>query len=184
MLCWTCGRSEFPEGEEPAGIEVRRAGPGDNAHLGGISDVISRALGQPPYWHPTIPEDWEELREGWSELADEKDWTVWMALEKDELLGTVGFTVEEAGPTEMLASPRTAYLSIAATKPQARGRGISTYLTWRGLEQARQDGFEICYSNWISPNLLAARHWPRYGFQDVAYRLAKRIDPMISWAKA
>jgi hypothetical protein len=31
--------------------------------------------------------------------------------------------------------------------------------------------------------MLAARHWPRYGFQDVAYRLAKRIDPQIAWTK-
>jgi hypothetical protein len=29
--------------------------------------------------------------------------------------------------------------------------------------------------------MLAARHWPRYGFQDVAYWLAKRIDPQIAW---
>jgi ribosomal protein S18 acetylase RimI-like enzyme len=174
---------EIPEHKEPEGITVRRAGKGDNPLLGGISDVISRALAQPPYWHPTIPEDWEGLREGWSELADEKDWTIWMALDQDELLGMVGFTTQEATDTDMLASPRTAYLSVAATKPQARGRGISTYLTWRGLEQARKDGFEVCYTNWISSNFLAARHWPRYGFGDVAYRLAKRIDPMISWAK-
>lgn len=177
------GELNAPEIEEPPGVTVRRAGSGDNAHLGGISDVISRALAQPPYWHPTIPEDWEELREGWSELAGEKDWTVWMALDNDELLGTVGFTTQEETDTDMLASPRSAYLSIAATKPLARGRGISTYLTWHGLEQVQRDGFEVCYTNWISPNLLAARHWPRYGFKDMAYRLAKRIDPMIAWAK-
>jgi len=174
---------EIPEIEEPTGIEVRRAGPGDNAHLGGISDVISRALAQSPYWHPTVPEDWEELREGWSELADEKNWKVWMALENGELLGTVGFKALEENDTDLLATPRTIYLSIAATKPQARGRGISTYLTWHGLEQAQQDGFELCYTNWISPNFLAARHWPRYGFQDVTYRLSKRIDPIISWTR-
>jgi hypothetical protein len=80
---------EIPEHKEPEGITVRRAGKGDNPLLGGISDVISRALAQPPYWHPTIPEDWEGLREGWSELADEKDWTIWMALDQDELLGMV-----------------------------------------------------------------------------------------------
>ena len=173
----------IPAIEAPEGVTIRRAGAGDNAFLGGISDVIMRALAQAPYWHPTIPEDWEELREGWAELADDRDWTVWLALENDELLGTVGFKDQKVMDTDMLAPPRSAYLSIAATQPMARGRGISTCLTWHGLEQARRKGFEVCYTNWISPNLLAARHWPRYGFEDVAYRLSKRIDPMIAWAK-
>jgi RimJ/RimL family protein N-acetyltransferase len=173
---------EFPGIEKPTGITVRRAGIGDNEYLGGISDVISRALANPPYWHPTVPEDWDELREGWSELADDEEWAIWMALENDELLGVVGFRAQEEADTDMLANPHSVYMSIAATKPQARGRGISTYLTWHGLEQAHRDGYEICYTNWISPNLLASRHWPRYRFKEVSYRLSKRISPMISWA--
>ena len=180
----------IPEVEEPAGISIRQAGKGDNEYLGSLSDVIMRALANPPYWHPTVPEDWDELREGWAELADDKEWTVWLALENgkrsspaDEALGTVGFRPEEEADTQMLASPRTIYLSVAATKPEARGRGISTVLTWHGLEQARKEGYEICYTNWISPNLLASRFWPRFGFKDAAYRLAKKVDPSISWTR-
>jgi predicted N-acetyltransferase YhbS len=106
-----------------------------------------------------------------------------MALEENEVLGTVGFRPEEEEDTQILASPRTVYLSVAATKPQARGRGLSTALTWHGLEQARKEGYEICHTNWISPNLLASRFWPRFGFKDVAYRLAKKVDPSIAWTR-
>lgn len=180
----------IPEVEEPAGISIRQVGKGDNEYLASLSDVIFRALANSPYWHPTIPEDWDELREGWAELADDKEWTVWMALQNDkrsspadEALGTVGFRPEWEEDTQMLASPRTIYLSVAATKPRARGRGVSTVLTWHGLEQARKEGYEICYTNWISPNLLASRFWPRFGFKDVAYRLAKKVDPSIAWAR-
>jgi len=172
---------DFPKIEKPKDVTIRQADKGDNEHLGDMSSVISLALAKPPYWHPTIPEDFNELREGWSELADEKEWTIWMALENDEPVGVVGFKPQEESVTDMLANPQSVYLSIAATKSQARGRGISTYLTWNGLEQSRRAGFEICYTNWISPNLLASRHWPRYGFTEVSYRLSKRIDPMISW---
>jgi GNAT superfamily N-acetyltransferase len=146
--------------------------------------VIFRALAQTPYWHPTVPEDWDELYEGWSELADDPEWTIWLALEGENALGTVGFRPEEEAYTQMLASPRTMYLSVAATKPEARGRGLSTALSWRGLEQAHKEGYEVCYTNWISPNLLASRFWPRFGFKDVAYRIAKRVNPMIAWARA
>ena len=95
----------------------------------------------------------------------------------------IGFRPEEEADTQMLASPKTIYLSVAATKPQARGRGINTALSWHGLEQARKEGFEVCYTNWISPNLLASRFWPRFGFKDVAYRVAKKVSPMIAWAR-
>jgi len=174
---------QLPEIEEPTGITIRKAGKGDNAHLGNLSDVIFRALAEAPYWHPTVPEDWAELYEGWSELADEKDWTVWLALEKDKALGTIGFTNQDESDIDMLVPARTAYLSVAATKPEARGRGISTALTWTGLDESSKAGYSVCYTNWISPNLLASRFWPRFGFQDAAYRVAKKINPMIAWAK-
>lgn len=175
---------EIPDVEEPTGITIRKAGTGDNSHLGSLSDIISRALENAPHWHPTVPEDWEELRAGWSELAEEKEWTIWLALEDGVALGSVGFRPETEGDTQMLVSPRTLYLSVAATKPEARGRGISTVLAWYGLEQAKQEGYDFCYTNWISPNLLASRFWPRFGFKDAAYRLAKKVNPMIAWAKS
>lgn len=173
----------IPEVEEPAGATIRKAGKGDNAHLGSLSDVIFRALAEAPYWHPTVPEDWDELYEGWYQLPDDQEWTIWIALENDVALGTVGFRPEPEEDTQMLASPDTVYLSVAATKPRARGRGISTALTWQGLAGARKDGFRICYTNWISPNFLASRFWPRFGFQDAAYRLSKQVNPMIAWAR-
>jgi len=173
----------IPKVAEPSGVIIRKAGPGDNEHLGSLSNTIFRALAKPPNWHPTLPEDWNDLREGWSELADDKEWTIWLALENDQALGMIGFRPEQEQDTQMLVSPRTIYLSVAATQPEARGRGINTYLTWLGLERAQKAGYEICYSNWISPNLLASRFCPRFGFQDAAYRLAKKVNPMIAWAK-
>lgn len=177
------GPVSIPETGTPPGIIVRKAGAGDNDHLGGLSDVIMHSLANAPYWHPTLPEEWEELREGWAELADDKEWTVWLAMENNEALGMVGFCPEKESATSLLVSPRTVYLSVAATKLKARGRGISTSLTWQGLEQARKEGFEICYTNWVSPNLPASRFWPRFGFKDVAYRMSKQINPMIAWTR-
>ena len=174
---------DIPDIEDPVGVTIRRAGKGDNEHLGNLSHIIMEALSEPPYWHPTMPEDYPELREGWSELADDSEWKVWLALEKGEALGCVGFLEKKEDDTDMLAVPKTIYLSVAATSPQARGRGVANVLTWRGLDESRKDGFEICYTNWINPNLLASRYWPRFGFKDVAYRLSKRVDPMISWTR-
>jgi GNAT superfamily N-acetyltransferase len=174
---------KFPDIKTPAGVQIRQAGAGDNDQIGSLSGVIMRALASAPYWHPTVPEDYDEMREGWSELADDREWTVWLALENNKTLGAIGFCPEPEKDTQMLAPASTVYLSVAATQPAARGRGINTALSWHGLEQAQKAGFATCYTNWISPNLLAARFWPRFGFRDAAYRLSKRVDPTIAWTR-
>lgn len=177
------GDLSIPDLETPTNISVRRAGPGDNESLAGMSDMIYRAMSEPPYWRPVFPETWGELREGWSELADDKEWLVWIAFEVDAALGMIGFHPEAEEDAQMLVSPKTIDLTVAATKAQARGRGIATYLTWEGLRQARNQGFRVCEIGWASANLWAARHWPRYGFKDAAYRLAKRLSPDIAWTR-
>jgi GNAT superfamily N-acetyltransferase len=174
---------DIPDVEAPAGVTIRIAGEGDNDYLGSLSNLIADALSSAPYWHPTMPEDYPELKEGWAELADDKEWKVWLALEGNTALGTAGFTAKNEDDAELLIAAKTAYLSVAATPPAARGRGLAAVLTWSGLEQARADGFELFYTNWISPNFLASRYWPRFGFKDVAYRLSKQVNPMIAWTR-
>ena len=173
----------IPEVEEPPGIEIRRAGPGDNDLLSSVSPIIFRELAKPPYWHPTPPETWAKIAEGWAELADEPEVNVWLAMESDRALGCIGFWAYEGSDEDMLSAPKMSYLSVAATREEARGRGIATALTWRGLEHCREQGDEYCISNWISPNLSASRFWPRFGFQEVAYRLTRNINPMIAWTR-
>ena len=169
---------------QPKGIEVRIAAAGDERALGDLSDTIYRALAESPTWFPVMPEVWEDLRQGWSELATDKEWIVWMAFEGSRALGMVGIHPEAEGDAHILASPKACDLSVGATRAEARGRGLGTYLTSRALEQARADGYRICHIGWVSSNLWAARHWHRYGYQDATYRLAKRISPDVSWTRA
>ncbi len=174
---------EIPEIRIPDGIQIRRAGPGDNEHLAGMSHLIYRELEKAPYWHPTPPEEWDELREGWAELADDETVHTWLALDGEKAVGTIASWKEAEGPTDVLVGPQTFTFSVAATRPESRGRGIATALTWTCLAHAREQGFEYCYTDWISPNLAASRFWPRFGFKEVAYRLTKQINPMIAWTR-
>ena len=174
---------EIPDIRIPGGIQIRRAGPGDNQHLAGLSHVIFRELERAPYWHPTPPEVWDELREGWGELADDKTVDIWLAMDEHDVVGMIGFWTPEITDVEMLAGPKMSYMSVAATREEARGRGIGTALTWTGLSHCKQSGDAYCITNWISPNLAASRFWPRFGFKEVAYRLTKNINPMIAWTR-
>ena len=174
---------EIQEIQIPSGIEIRRAVPGDNERLADMSDIIFRELAKAPYWHPTPPEVWGDLREGWAELADDSALNIWLAMKNQNTLGMIGFWAQEERDADMLATPKMAYLSVAATREEARGRGIATALTWTGLAHCKQNGDEYCITNWISPNLAASRFWPRFGFKEVVYRLTKQINPMIAWTR-
>jgi len=180
---------EIPSLDEPEGMIIRRAGRGDEDYLGSVAYVMTNALSSAPYWLPLTPESTIAWKERWASRADDEEWMVWMALEKDKAVGTVAFLFQHPTPlkqdaeAQMLASAITLTLGTAATRPEVRGRGIANILTWRGLEQARKDGFDVCLVNWIGPNLLASRYWPRFGFQPAAYRLSKQVHPQIAWAK-
>ena len=63
-------------------VTMRKSTKGDNALVGSFSSVIFRTLAKAPNWHPKVPEDWDDLYEGWSELPDAKEWAIWMALER------------------------------------------------------------------------------------------------------
>lgn len=180
---------EIPNLEEPEGMIIRCARKGDEEYLGSVAYIMINALSSAPYWLPIIPESHIAWKERWASRADNEEWMVWMALEKEQAVGTVAFLFQHPTPLEqdaevqMLASTSTLTLGTAATRPEVRGRGIANILTWRGLEQARGMGFDVCLVNWIGPNLLASRYWPRFGFQPAAYRLSKQINPMIAWAR-
>ena len=177
---------EIPGLEEPEGLIIRRARKGDEEYLGSVAYVMINVLTSAPYWLPITPESSIAWKERWGSRADHEEWMVWMALEKNKAVGTVAFLLEHPTPLEqdaelqMLASASTLTLGTAVTRPEVRGRGIANILTWRGLEQARGMGFDVCLVNWIGPNLLASRYWPRFGFQPAAYRLSKQIHPPVA----
>lgn len=178
---------EIPEIIIPVGIQIRRGGPGDNERLGSLSHLIMRELEKPPYFHPTPPEDFPELYEGWSELADDETVDVWLALEGDITVATIAswstMHPEEETDTELFAADDTFSFSVAVTLPNNRKQGIMTAMTWTCLKYNRDQGYKYCYTNWISPNLAASRFWPRFGYKEVAYRLTKNINPMIAWTR-
>lgn len=180
----------IPQLDEPEGITIRRAGKDDGDRAASLAYVMLDALARTPYWLPIVPEALDDFEKRWSGRVDEKsedgkDWTVWMALEQDQAVGTVVFfkNTEQENEVQMLLSPHTIYLATAVTRPEVRNRGIGSILTLRGLEEARRDGFETRLVNWIGAQFLASRFWPRFGFQEYAYRLSKQVHSMSAWAR-
>jgi ribosomal protein S18 acetylase RimI-like enzyme len=166
----------------PAGVEIRGARREDGPALARMSDVIWRAQTQAPVWAAKLPESVAGTADGWAELADDKEATVWLALEEGELLGMQGYWAAEESDDDLGMPPQAVHLAVAGTRPEARGRGLNSALTAHGLAQARAAGFRVCETDWRSTNLLSARFWPRRGFRPSVYRLARRVDQRIAWS--
>lgn len=173
----------FPDIEAPPGTEIRRVVKGDNEHLASLSDTIWRHQTRAPRWHPTLPEDVQKQTIGWAEIADTESDLAYLVLEGSTALGSLAFYAEDEKDDDLTIPPHCRYMTAAATRESARGRGIGTALAWYGLKQLQEQGDAYCLTNWQSANLLAARFWPRFGFKPVAFRLARTINPMIAWAK-
>ena len=167
--------------KHPDGLEIRRAGPQDRQALADLSEIIWRHQVQGPVWGIHMPES--EERQGWVELADDPTVTVWLAFLQGEAVASQGYFPSETSADDLLIPESCARLTIAATRETVRGRGVQLALTRHGLLQARQAGYRFVETDWRSANLEAARFWPRRGFRPVAYRLVRRIDPRIAWAK-
>jgi ribosomal protein S18 acetylase RimI-like enzyme len=165
----------------PAGLKIRRAGPQDREALADLSEIIWRHQVQSPVWGIHMPES--EERQGWVELADDPTVTVWLAFLQGEAVASQGYFPSEASADDLLIPEHCARMTIAATRETVRGRGIQLALTRHGLLQARQAGYRFVETDWRSANLEAAHFWPRRGFRPVAYRLVRRIDPRIAWAR-
>ena len=166
----------------PPDLEIRQAGSADRHHLAAMSDVIWQTQVKAPVWGIMMPEGHQELADGWAGLVDEADVTVWLALHGDAVVGTQGYWPAEQFPDHLFLPEGCLHMSVAGTRSAVRGQGIGTLLTRYGLAQARAAGHRFCETDWRSTNLLAARFWPRQGFQPMVYRLVRRVDPRIAWA--
>ncbi len=164
------------------GVEIRRAGPEDRPRVEALSDIIWRHQVQAPVWGIHLPEREASSRRQYGDLVEDPDVTLWLALWQGQAVGLQGYFGVEGEAVKPVAPERSVELGIAGTRQEARGRGIGQALTRHGLAHARAEGYRFCLTDWRSTNLLASRFWPRQGFQPVAYRLVRRIDPRIAWA--
>lgn len=167
---------------DPPDVHIRKAGPQDRHHLEDLSDVIWRHQVRAPVWGIHLPETQAEQRREWGDLADDAQAPIWLALCGGQAVGCQGHSPAPAGGDNPLIPERCAELDVAGTREWARGRGIGQALTRHVLADARSVGYRHCLTDWRSTNLLSSRFWPRQGFRPAAYRLARRIDPRISWA--
>ncbi|MBP6786246.1 MAG: GNAT family N-acetyltransferase [Candidatus Promineofilum sp.] len=181
-----------PLPERPAlpGVTIRRATEADrDMFVDEMSPILRQHMAGPPVWGVALPERVAPMREGFAELLTDEAARVWIAesdgqAEAGRLLGYQFYYPAPPADDNLMVSltERTTLIEAAATRPDARWRGIGRALAAAGMADAAAAGFHLCIADWRTTNIEAARFWPRLGFQPAACRLVRKIDPRIAWA--
>ena len=151
--------------------------------LAEAAEWIPRRLAAAPVWGAALPERVADRREQYLAIVDDATATAWMAEEDGQLLGVAIFYDEAPLDDDLQVGDKCAGLAVGATRPEERSRGVATALTWTGLAHLQADGYQTCITDWRVTNLEASRLWPRFGFETAIYRLVRRVDDRISWAR-
>jgi GNAT superfamily N-acetyltransferase len=109
----------------------------------------------------------------WEEAVADPDCTYFVGELEGRIAGHLLLYPEERN---LATPPGSVYLAVAATLPEARGRGLGLALTERALAWARKAGYTTVHTDWRVPNLQSSRFWPRRGFRETFYRLARQVE--------
>jgi GNAT superfamily N-acetyltransferase len=179
----------LPEPVDIPGVIIRPATLDDrDAMVEEMSPILRQHLVAPPVWAASLPEYMQAVREGFAEMLEDDTARVWLAaaegIETERVLGYQAYFPAKPADDNLTVSisDRTIALKVAATRPDVRGRGIGRALTRVGLAAAAAAGYRLCITDWRTANVEAARFWPQMGFQTVAYRLTRKLDPRVMWA--
>ena len=122
----------------------------------------------------------EEFLADWEETLELPNTTYFVA----ELDGrVVGHLLLEQEEPDLARPAGSVYLAVAATVPEARGRGVGVALTEQALRWAREAGCSTVHTDWRrQPGVV--RFWPARGFRETFYRLARRVEIGCPWMQS
>ena len=177
-------RDVGPLGDVSSGVRVERAGPEQLDDVRRLMVGLGMYNSSSPLFRPFVAQtdtEWARKPAVLKQMADERC-SYWLAYDGDNAVGVMIFTPPD--PSELMVSPDDAvYLWIAYVQPDARIGGVGKALVETGLAWARSRGFGHCTVGWFTTNITGARFWTGRGYSPVMYRLERRIDERIAWAK-
>jgi len=172
---------ETPESSAgpPSSVVVRPATAEDVLAATEIDLELPRVQDRSPVFSripaPTSISD--DDREEFLSDIDDPETALFVAEIDGKLVGELLMVpVERSSMHVGLARPeRAAFLTFAATLPEARGSGAGLALTNAGLAWAREQGYPVTVVDWRETNLFASRFWPARGFRRTFLRLYRSI---------
>jgi ribosomal protein S18 acetylase RimI-like enzyme len=157
----------------PPGVSVRAGSVADlRAEPALVTQIWEHHTQPPTFTGLTVPSV-EVFLADWDEVLASAEVAYFVAEVEGRLVGHLLLEPEEP---DLARPPGSIYLAVAATLPEARGRGAGVALTEHALRWAAENGYTAVHTDWRVANLESSRFWPRRGFRETFYRLARRVE--------
>ncbi len=156
----------------PAGLAIRAGTRDDLEAARPLLPLIWQHHREPPTFTGIRLPPADEYLADWEETLEEEANIYFVAELGGAIVGHVLLNPEEP---DLARPPGSVYLAVAASLPQVRGRGVGVALTDHALGWAREAGYRTVHTDWRVANLESSRFWPRRGFRETFYRLARRV---------
>lgn len=162
-------------------FSFRKVRKGDEELLREIAGWNSIHQSKTPSWNPLTQESLNSVKEGYASLPEDDEAITYLAEEDGEIVGFQVYYRSDIA-TDLTRPTKCVELSASAVHPEYRGSGIGKALTNYCFQDLMGLGYEHCYLDWHSPNILASNFWPHLGFKPFMARMIRRVDERISWA--
>ena len=165
-----------------AKADLHQAGGEDANVVFELNEELMQHHARAPIFWPLLREPEESSHQFTRDLlADPKTNAHWVAYENGKLLGMNTF-MAPVWITPMLTPEKTVYLYQGIVSEGVRGGGVGKALLARGIDWAREQGYQHVALHFASPNVSGARFWQAQGFSPIEHRMARHIDERIAWA--
>jgi GNAT superfamily N-acetyltransferase len=170
---------------------ARAASDGVELHMAGEEDIdvvleLNRELAlhhaRSPIFFPHFPESDPAIRDYQKNLlTDTAHNTCWVAYKDGQALGMNTF-MDPYFLSPMTVPENCIYLFQGIVSEKARAGGVGTAILSRGVEWAREQGYEHIALHFMPSNLPGSAFWTSSGFRPVEHGLRRRVDERVAWA--
>ena len=167
----------MPASPRPLDPRVRRAERRDVDALAHLDLVLDATVAASPVFAQVPPVTVDQARREWEEGIDDPAFTTFVAEVEGRVVGSaIGVDVTGSRMNAGLLRPEKAgHLGFAAVLPEARRLGLGRALGEAVIGWAAAEGYPTVCTDWRSPNLGAARTWPRLGFRPTFLRMHRHV---------
>lgn len=165
-----------------APVEVRQVDPEAFEAIKELSRALAEHHVRAPVFAPLLEEPLEHGFEFTRGLLADPANAHFLAYRDGEAVGMCTFM--GPGFLSPLQTPQgCVYLFQGIVHQEARGMGVGSALLSRSMVWAREQGYAWCALHFATANLSGARFWLGNGFRPIEYRLHRRIDERVAWAR-
>jgi len=165
-----------------ASVELHQAAAEDESVIFDLNHVLMLHHARSPIFQPMVRETDEsshEMQRGL--LADPDANAHWVAYEDGRPVGMNTF-MQPSFLSPMALPEKTVYLFQGVVVPDARAGGVGSAILSKGVEWARDKGYDHVALHFATANVSGAKFWQSSGFAPVEYGMRRHIDERIAWA--